>query len=75
MRFTQPEPHHSLWWPFRQVPHDQVEPHAFDPPHLDRIGPLGLQVRMLLEPADHVLGHVRHVRVVPVLVGLKKALP
>src|SRR5918998_4785591 len=46
----------------RQLPHDQVEPHAFDPPHLHRIGPLGLQVGMPPEPADLVLRDVRHVR-------------
>src|ERR687894_1191511 len=46
----------------RQVPHGQVEPHAFDPPHLDPIGPLGLQVRMPPQPADHVLRDVRLVQ-------------
>src|ERR671916_3299680 len=47
---------------FRQVPHDQVEPHAFDPPHLDRIVLPDLQVRVPPEPADHVLRDVRLVR-------------
>src|ERR671917_1825921 len=46
----------------RQVPHDHVHSDALGPPNLHRTCLLGFQVRVALEPADHVLGHVRHVR-------------
>src|SRR5215216_1497471 len=46
----------------RKVPNDHVKLLALYSSYSDRLGCGGLQVRMVLEPANHVLGCLHHLR-------------